>query len=89
LNLVIDDAHTSYASEARLNVYPNPNRNGIFTVDAEAQITTVYVTDALGKKVNYTFYENQLLLERAVNGWYFAHIQLLDKWYVIPLILVE
>ncbi|MEY4141554.1 MAG: hypothetical protein RL110_926, partial [Bacteroidota bacterium] len=89
LNLVIDEAHTSYASEARLNVYPNPNRNGIFTVDAEAQITCVYVTDALGKKVNYTFYENQLLFERAVNGWYFAHIQLLDKWYVIPLIRAE
>jgi hypothetical protein len=89
LNLVIDDAHTSYAAEARLSVYPNPSRNGIFTVDAEDLITTVFVTDALGKKVNYSFYENQLLLEHAVDGWYFAHIQLLDKWYVIPLIRAE
>ena len=67
--------------QTNINIFPNPVVNGVFTIEAEASIEEVRITDVTGKLIEFTQLDGQngsikMNIPENLKGYYFVAIKL-------------
>lgn len=67
--------------QTNINIFPNPVVNGVFTIEAEANIEEVRITDVTGKLIEFTELNGQngsikMSIPENLQGYYFVTIKL-------------
>ena len=72
-----------------LQIFPNPNIDGIFTVNIGYDFDDFFVTDLTGKLTPCHILENKIYFDSTVNGLFLGYFKYKDVYSVIRLLIVR
>ena len=88
LNLVFEHTGLQVLNNS-LQIFPNPNIEGVFTINTEYDFDDFFVTDLTGKLIPYNILENKIYFDSTVNGLFLGHFKYKDVYSVIRLLIVR
>jgi len=88
LNLVFEHTGLQVLNNS-LQIFPNPNIEGVFTINTEYDFDDFFVTDLTGKLIPYHILENKIYFDSTVNGLFLGHFKYKDVYSVIRILIVR